>query len=354
MNLPELKNSNRILFECRSGSFAYGTNTEKSDVDIKGIFYQSKDELISLHSNIEQINDEKNDVSYYSLRRYIELASTANPNILELLYMPEDCIRKRSKLYDKLLDFREEFITKKCLESHQAYAMAQIKKARGRNKWINNPQPKEKPKLEDFAYIIPHLSNSSMPGRPTKYSKSNLYDYPLKASSLEHCPGLYRIYKSKMSTSIFKDNQICCSSISLYEETPNFLGFLYLNEDAYRRSLKDHANYWEWINKRNPERWKLQEIGELDFDAKNMQHTIRLLLTAKHIVETGKLKVRFEGDELKYLKNIRKGNYSYSELIEQSESINNEINQIAINSTLKPVMSPERASEIFLELMNSK
>ena len=354
MNLDELRQSDRILFECRSGSFAYGTNTEKSDIDIKGIFYQEKDELISLDSAPIQISDESNDTSYYSLRRYIELASNANPNILELLYMPEDCIQKTSSAFSKLLTFREEFITEKCLETHRAYALAQIKKAKGRNKWINNPQPKAAPLIINFAYFLSAKTDTQTPGRPIKLAKVNLNKEYLCASSVEHCPGLYRIYKSETKNSIFTENQISCSSISFEDEEKHFLGFIYLNDDAYKRALTDHKNYWEWVNKRNPERWKMQELGEIDFDAKNMQHTIRLLMTARDIVEKGKLTVRLEGKDLDYLRNIRKGMFSYSELIEQSKMIDAEIEEKLKKTRLRPEMTSKRASEIFLELMNIK
>ena len=353
MNLSELKKSDRILFECRSGSFAYGTNTEKSDIDIKGIFFQSKDELINLESPPVQINDERNDTVYYSLRRYIELASSANPNILELLFMPDDCIFKTSELFDKLLTYRNEFITVKCLETHRAYALAQIKKAKGRNKWINNPQPRQQPSLENFAYFISAENKQETPGRPQKLLKYGLDLKRLKASSVEHCPGLYRIYKSSNSSPLFTENQICCSSIPFDDEMKNFSGFIFVNEDAYKRALTDHKNYWEWVNNRNPDRWKMQELGELDFDAKNMQHTIRLLITARHIVEHGQLTVRFEGDDLEYLKNIRHGKYSYSELIEASKEIDAEIEVKLKSNSLRPEMSAQRAGEIFLDLMNT-
>lgn len=353
MNLEELKLSGRVIFECRAGSFAYGTNTEKSDIDIKGIFTQSQKELISFKTPDLQISDEKNDIVYYSLRRYIELASVANPNILELLFMPQDCILHSSKIFEKLKNYRNEFISHKCLETHQAYAMAQIKKAKGRNKWINNPQAKEKPIIENFTHFISMTPESETPARPTKYPQSLLYKGNFKASSVEHCPGLYRIYKSNKKSKLFTDNQICCSSIP-YEEENLFTGLLYFNENAYKKALTDHKNYWEWMSKRNPERWKLQEAGSMNYDVKNMQHTIRLLLTAKHIAEHQILKVRFNGPELKLLKEIRLGAFSYKELITICEDLNSDIDSLSAKHPLREEISIERSTEIFLELINLK
>jgi len=42
MTINELKNSNLILFECISGSKAFGLNTPSSEADIKGVFYLPK------------------------------------------------------------------------------------------------------------------------------------------------------------------------------------------------------------------------------------------------------------------------------------------------------------------------
>lgn len=354
MNLEELQNSDRIIFECRAGSFAYGTNTEKSDIDIKGIFFQNPSELITLEEIPKQVNDENNDISYYSLRRYLELAADANPNILELLFMPEECILKSSEIYQKLLTFRSEFITEKCLETHQAYALAQIKKARGRNKWINNPQPEEKPAPDKFCYVLSSQTDSKFPARPVKLCETALAISNLKASSVEHCPGLYRIYKSTSQTQLFVNETINCSSIPVEEELSNFYGLLYYNEDAYKRACTDHKNYWDWTRKRNPERWKLQEKGEIDYDPKNMQHTIRLLLTAKTILSDGYIPVRFSGENLKLLREIREGQYSYKELIAMAETVNGEIDNLKLSVKLKPPMSAQRSSEILFELMGLK
>ena len=89
------------------------------------------------------------------LRGFLELAATANPNIVELLFMPKDCVVQRTSLGERLVANRELFISKKAYETHIGYAHSQIKRARGRNKWVNNPQPEEPPSRDDFCRIIP-------------------------------------------------------------------------------------------------------------------------------------------------------------------------------------------------------
>lgn len=69
--------------------------------------------------------------------------------------MPSDCVMRSSSEVEFLLSKRHIFITKQCADTHAGYAMSQIKKARGQNKWINNPKPEEPPKKESYCHVIP-------------------------------------------------------------------------------------------------------------------------------------------------------------------------------------------------------
>ena len=59
--------------------------------------------------------------------------------------MPDDCVLKTSPEMQQLIAARDIFVSKQCADTHAGYAMSQIKKARGQNKWINNPKPPEPP-----------------------------------------------------------------------------------------------------------------------------------------------------------------------------------------------------------------
>jgi uncharacterized protein len=77
------------------------------------------------------------DTVFYSLWRFVELAAQANPNLIELLFMPEDCIVGIHRAFEAVLDARHLFVTRAAYDSHIGYAQAQLRKARGQNKWIN-------------------------------------------------------------------------------------------------------------------------------------------------------------------------------------------------------------------------
>ena len=88
----------------------------------------------------------------YELGRFVELLLKNNPNILEILASPDDCILYKHPLMEllKLVDF----LSKLCKDSFAGYAMTQIKKARGLKKKIVNQMEQEKKSLLDFCYVL--------------------------------------------------------------------------------------------------------------------------------------------------------------------------------------------------------
>ena len=131
MTLEEAKEN--MIFECIAGSHAYGTNTVDSDIDIRGIFQLPPSAFLSLERPPLQVSDEKNDVTYWELRRYFELAANCNPNIIEIMWTPDNCIRHKSWAMAMLLERRDEFISKRTYHTFSGYAHSQIKRAQGQN-----------------------------------------------------------------------------------------------------------------------------------------------------------------------------------------------------------------------------
>ena len=46
---------------------------------------------------IEQINDEKNDIIIYEIKRFLQLLESNNPTVLELLNTPDDCVKQKKQ-----------------------------------------------------------------------------------------------------------------------------------------------------------------------------------------------------------------------------------------------------------------
>lgn len=101
-----------ILLNAIVGSQAYGTNTPDSDIDTKGVYLQDPMEVLGMEYK-EQINLDK-DACLYEVRRFLQLLCSGNPTMLELLYIPEDCILEKHPLWDIISKHRSAFLTKQC------------------------------------------------------------------------------------------------------------------------------------------------------------------------------------------------------------------------------------------------
>ncbi len=124
-----------LIFETVAGSHAYGTNTPASDRDLRGVFTLPASHYLRMNKPPEQASDERNDTTYYSLHRFLSLASDANPNILELLFMPTDCIQKTSSLWEEIVRHRHLFISKRVLRM-AAMRWPRSRRPRGRTSWF--------------------------------------------------------------------------------------------------------------------------------------------------------------------------------------------------------------------------
>lgn len=333
MNVEELKTSGRIIFETVSGSHAYGTNTPNSDTDIRGFYINPSEEYLGLQEPAGQISDEKNDITYYSLKRSFELLMTANPNMIELLWMPNDCIRITSEAMERMITSRDLFISKKCFHTHSGYAFAQIKKAKGQNKKVHNPCPVERPKKEDFCWIIKDFKGKQsgndnviypdhvFPCRPIPLTATDIDLAQYHVSSLEHSHNIFRMYYyGNDSKGVFRgDDMLTCESIPKDDEIERFRCMLIYSKDEYEKAVKEWHSYWDWMKNRNDSRWIDQEKGTLNYDQKNMMHCIRLLMSGENILTQGYPIVRFEGEQLDYLMNIRSGRLEYDEIMADVE-----------------------------------
>ena len=380
MSVDELKQSGRIIYDVVAGSHSYNTNIPESDTDTRGVCITPKDEYISLFEVPEQVNDEKNDVVYYDLKRFFDLLKTANPNIIGLLNVSDDCIKYKHPIMDILLENKHLFISKKAYDTHSAYSYAQLKKSRGSNKKIHNPQPETMPKKEDFCWFIDvwdkdneyeeselwfsklrkfcrmfkNKREEEFPFRPKPlmHTGVNLAEYHV--SSMEHTPNVFRMYYyGTEAKGVFRgDDYLACESIPKEDENDKFRGILIYNHDDFKRATKDWHSYWDFMKNRNIVRWTDQEKGLVDYDSKNLSHCVRLLISCENILVNGEPLVRLEGKNRELVMDIRRGKFTYDEIMKDVDERKNRIDILFKKSDLPDDVDMDKINGLYKHIMN--
>ncbi len=115
----------RIMLLGLGGSYAYGTNVETSDIDIRGIALNSKRELLT-NEAFEQFVNEPTDTTIYAFNKIISLLANANPNTIEILGLEPWQYFKISPIGQELLDNKEMFLSRRCIHSFGGYAAQQL------------------------------------------------------------------------------------------------------------------------------------------------------------------------------------------------------------------------------------
>ena len=126
-NLSNLKDQEPgLLYYALTGSRAYGIHTEASDYDFRGIFINTPEEIYGL--NVRDSQEYEGDITLHSLKKFVKLAAGANPNILELLFLPKKCVKFKHDVFQKVIDNRDLFLTRKAKHTYSGYAMSQLKR----------------------------------------------------------------------------------------------------------------------------------------------------------------------------------------------------------------------------------
>ena len=319
--LERVRQPDLLLFDTVAGSQAYGTALAGSDVDRRGVFVAPPEFLLGLDA-IEQVADARGDEVYYEVGRLVAMLLKNNPNALELLAMPDDCVRYRHPLYQLLRP--ELFLSKLCARTYGEYALGQIRKARGLNKKIVNPQPERRMGLLEFCHVpdgqgsTPLLAWLAARDHDPKHCGLTAVLHATDLFAIYHAAdGSYRGLVSP------KDPDALVFSSVPHEARP--IAWMHCNMDAFRAHCKAHREYWEWVAVRNDERYRTNADHGRGYDSKNLMHTLRLLDMAAEIAAEGVLRVRRPNRD--YLLRVRAGEFDYEELVALAEDKLAEVRQ---------------------------
>ena len=330
--VQELRDKGLILLEYISGSQMYGTNTPKSDVDIKGIFilpnedfsdYKFTPDWEEVESGKTILPDGKEcELKFYELRKFLTMLEKNNPNSLEIFDIPEDCIIYKHPLMDAILLNQKKFITKKSFYSFSGYALEQTSKAHGKNKKQNWEKDRfERKSILDFCHVVP-WKQGSIPLRQWFKEKGFWSAMPKERfgiAKFAHTTHTYGIYEGAGLRGFVNEDETSTSlRVSEVPKDAVPIAVMQFNESAWSKHCDEYQSYLVWQEERNDARWVDVKEHDQKIDGKNMLHMQRLINMATDIA-SGK-GIISRRPEAKQLLKIRKGEISLQELLDQSES----------------------------------
>jgi hypothetical protein len=122
-----LKTGEEIICLVTYGSHLYGTATETSDKDFRGIFMPSKWDLVLNKKLATKKDYGEEDTEYFPLHKFIDLALQGQTIALDMLFAPEELTVITSPLWERMKAERESFLFKE-MNAFVGYARAQAKK----------------------------------------------------------------------------------------------------------------------------------------------------------------------------------------------------------------------------------
>jgi predicted nucleotidyltransferase len=319
----------RTIFLTRHGSHAYGTNVEGSDEDFKGLAIAPREYYLgNLHKFEQAENKGGLDVVIYDIKKFVQLATECNPNVIEVLNTKqEDWSIPSGAEYEwaeeafmELFRNRDLFLSKLAKFRFSGYAFSQLKRIKTHRRWLLDP-PKRQPVRVD--YDLPE-SNT--------LDKQQLDVINSKIEKLEDKLGGEGFTKDRVEQ---VDPELVAKALQQCKLDANLMEII-VNERRYHAAMKNWHQYLTWKEERNPKRSALE--ASFGYDTKHAMHLVRLMRMAREILDTGQVIVRRPDAE--ELVGIRNGAWSYEALMDWALKEEEALN-VSYASSLLP-HSPDR------------
>ena len=307
----------KILFESIVGSKLYGTDSEKSDTDIKGIFLPKIEDLILckapkhyiLNTNKSGSNTKEDiDKTYYSLQYFLELLSKGETNAMDLLFAftNNNCILHCDNFWKN----NWNDIIKNCITtnvcSYLSYCKSQSLRYSIKGDKLNNFNA-----FRDFldnktGHVL--LKDALLINNVIRFE-----DIEVNEHSTEYYKGTKLIGKrNKIEGTKFGDHVyvLIAENKELYFMISDIKfqmnGTINENKGSLFKTLKSYGKRSE------------NAANDHGADYKALSHAVRVLFQAEELLTTGKITFPLKGDNLQLVRDIkfRKTNMTFEEIVD--------------------------------------
>lgn len=144
-----------VQYEVIMGSYAYGVHNKDSDKDVYGFCIPSKLILFphQIGGHIEGFGNRPQgfdqfhkcyddvDFTIFGIVKYFDLCVHNNPNMIDSLFVPDNCICHMTPIGEMVRENRHKFLCSKLWHTYKGYAYSQLRKLK--NKDPNSGKRKE-------------------------------------------------------------------------------------------------------------------------------------------------------------------------------------------------------------------
>ena len=303
-----------VQYEVITGSEAYGVSQNTSDIDIVGFAIPTKIGIFPhLGGYIEGFDKPGNtfkqfqlhhiqdksarggkgaeyDMTMYSIVKFFKLCMENNPNMVDTLFVPQNCVLHSTNVGNMVRDNRKMFLHKGSYQKFKGYAYSQLNKMQ--NKALKGVLDMEK------AYGIPD--------EVAKECYALNFNNPLLTIDVQNITGKHLTYSRSV--------------------------------EAYARVLKQCGQ----ISKRR------DSIKEHGYDVKFAYHIVRLLGECEQILTTGDLNLQRDKE---VLKSIRRGEWSIEKVTNYFDLKEGLLEDLYKTSTLRYSPDTEAIKNLLLQCL---